>query len=96
MQRLAIIVEFEIAPLRMDEFRNLVKDNAQKTISLEGGCRIFEVLEPVGFDNRFLLYEVYDSDRDFENHLASSHFLTFDEAARHLVERKTVKRLRFS
>ena len=44
----------------------------------EPGCRQFDVCESPAEPGKVFLYEVYDSEADFQAHLAAPHFLQFN------------------
>lgn len=86
-----IWVDFKIDPLFMEEFMALVRDNARTSLSLEPGCRRFDVLAPLPPHDAVSLYEIYDSEAAFQAHLASSHYRSFAEAVAPAVRRKEVR-----
>ena len=53
------------------EFTRLVKRHASNTMTREPGCISFEVSVDRDDPRRFLFYEVYVSEADFEAHLES-------------------------
>ena len=88
-----VLVRFKLHPGSRDPFEALVKANAATSVSQEPGCLRFDVL--VGeTENEVVLYELYDNERAFADHLASAHFKSFDAASAGLVAGKTVERLR--
>jgi (4S)-4-hydroxy-5-phosphonooxypentane-2,3-dione isomerase len=88
----AITVEFEVEPTAFPDFLRLVKDNAAQSVKNEVGCTRFDVLTPAGQhpQRTVLLYEIYVNRAAFDVHLASAHFLSFDQATKTMVTRKTV------
>jgi autoinducer 2-degrading protein len=96
-RRLVILVDFELHPGREPEFRRLVLENAAASLRDEPGCRLFDVLTPEGGPADWIvLYEIYDDAAAFDAHLATPHFVVFNEATAPLVARKTVHRLGFA
>lgn len=87
-----ILVEFDIASGRFDEFLRLVRENARLSVKQEPGCRRFDVLLPPSPADRrrVVLYEIYDDRGAFDIHLKTAHFLDFDEATRPMVTGKRV------
>ncbi len=63
MDAQAVIVEYEIAEGRAEEFRALITDHARRTLEEEPGCLRFEVLEPIedgkAAPNRMMVSELY-------------------------------------
>ena len=94
-ERFAITVAFAVKPSWRAHFLKLVRINAAASLKVEVGCLCFDVLAPFKGDGTdILLYEVYKDRAAFESHLASSHFLTFDEATRDMLLAKTVSEFR--
>ncbi|WP_159717748.1 putative quinol monooxygenase [Geminicoccus flavidas] len=93
MSPFIIIVEFVVAPADTARFRQLMVENAARSLADEPGCRQFDVCNPVGEQERFILYEIYDDEAAFQAHVRSPHFLKFDAAVAGMVLRKTVTQL---
>jgi autoinducer 2-degrading protein len=92
MKGLAIIVDFRLQPGMRPRFRRLVDHNARLSAGREPGCRRFDVVEPHDQPDRVLLYEIYDNDAAFEDHLRSAHFIQFDAESAPMVVEKAVIR----
>ncbi len=90
MAEYAIIVDFRLKPNTRKLFRRLVDANAVTTLGSEPGCRRFDVLEPLGEDDRVVLYEIYRDRPAFEDHIRTPHFAAFDSAVAGLVASKSV------
>jgi len=88
----AITVVFELEDGAFDVFHPLICENAAQSVALEPGCLRFDVLTPQGgpAPSEVLLYEIYVDRAAFDLHLASPHFLAFDEKSRHLVRGKMI------
>ena len=83
-----VTVVFEIAPDRVEAFRDAVDAQAAASLT-EAGCHRFDVSEDVD-RGRVLLYELYADAGAFDLHLATPHFAHFDAAVRDWVLAKTV------
>jgi (4S)-4-hydroxy-5-phosphonooxypentane-2,3-dione isomerase len=95
-RRLVILAEFELHPGQEPEFRRLVMENAAASLRDEPGCSQFDVLTPEGGPGQnIVLYEIYDDAAAFDSHLATTHFVKFNQATASLIARKTVRRLSF-
>ncbi len=69
----ALLVNVEIDPSRLDEFREVMEIDARGSVTNEnGGCLAFDVLE-LG-DNKFMFYEVYKNEAAVEFHKSTEHF----------------------
>ncbi len=88
-----ILVRFILHPGAGSAFEALVMANAAASVAGEPGCRRFDVLAGETEDE-VLLYELYDDEPAFAEHLASAHFKSFDAASAGLVAGKTVQRFR--
>lgn len=95
MKSLVVLVEFSIRSESREEFRRLINENATASLR-EPGCRRFDVLAPDGeHGDRITLYEIYDDDASFKEHMKTEHFHAFDSAsAPHILERN-IRLLRF-
>lgn len=70
-------VTFEVAPEHHDPFVERVRAFA-KDSRKEAGCNRFDVWCEHGQPGAVFLYENYKSRADFDAHLASDHFKSFD------------------
>jgi (4S)-4-hydroxy-5-phosphonooxypentane-2,3-dione isomerase len=86
----AVVVEFQLKPGALTEFRRLIDANASASMQNEAGCLQFDVLEPEDGENRVLLYEVYSDRSAFAEHAQTEHYKTFDTASGPLYLRKLV------
>jgi (4S)-4-hydroxy-5-phosphonooxypentane-2,3-dione isomerase len=75
-----VTVEFEIAPEHRDAFITAVKKQAADSLTLEPDCHYFDVclVERRGKEIVYL-YELYTDRAAFDAHLASDHFIAFNE-----------------
>ncbi len=89
--QLALIVEFTLRDGAGPVFRELVRENAARSLAREAGCLRFDVLRPEGTSEDVLLYEIYADQAAVDAHLASDHFRAFDAETRGLVAAKTVQ-----
>jgi len=85
----AVVVTFLVAPEHRAAFRSAVLENAAASLRLEPGCSVFDVCE--GADGtEIFLYEIYDSEAAFKEHLATEHFRRFDVLVTPWVREKRV------
>ena len=90
----AILVEFDLKPGVREAFMPLILENAQKSLSEEPGCLVFDVLSRADDNQRVVLYEIYRDKNAFNDHLQAPHFLDFDSAVSPLVSHKRVTELK--
>lgn len=95
MNRLAVWVEFVLQDGALGRFLALVQENASASLMRETGCRQFDVLRPQDPDIDVALYETYDDETAFAEHLASAHYASFARLAEPLVRSKRVRKLAF-
>ena len=84
------MVEFTIAPGKLDEFERLIVENATRSVADEPGCLRFDVLRSLERPDTIVLYEVYTDAEAFEAHKRSAHYLSFDRASAPQVSAKRV------
>ncbi len=90
---IAIVVEFRTSPGRRAEFLDQVCENARQSMLLEEGCLGFDVCVDPSDENTVLLYEIYSDMEQFQQHLASPHFRSFDALTQSCVASKAVRNL---
>jgi (4S)-4-hydroxy-5-phosphonooxypentane-2,3-dione isomerase len=96
MWPLVVLVEFLVNPSFVAQFRDLIAANATTSLKHEIGCKRFDVLVDPEEPRRFVLYEIYEEQAAFDEHLASSHYLSFADAIENELEQRSVRRLAFS
>ncbi len=63
MNRIALVVEFDVKPEYRSEFEDVIRGHAGRTLEAEEGCLQFDVLIPQEEPDKVFLYECYrDSD----------------------------------
>jgi (4S)-4-hydroxy-5-phosphonooxypentane-2,3-dione isomerase len=95
MRPLVVLVEFLVKPSFAGRFRDLISANAKASLEREMGCRRFDVLFDPKEPRRFVLYEIYDDETAFDEHLASAHYRSFAAAIENEIEQRSVRRLAF-
>lgn len=86
----AVIVTFRVLPGYFGRFLPLMEENARKSLSLEPGCRVFDVCTDPDRPDEIFLYELYDDAEAFQTHLESAHFKAFDAEVAAMVADKQV------
>jgi quinol monooxygenase YgiN len=90
MSDFTIIVDFRLKPGARRAFRRLIDANAQLSAKREPGCRRFDVLEPIGEDDRIMLYEIYADRAAFDAHTKTEHYARFATESAALLASKSV------
>ncbi|HZZ21770.1 MAG TPA: putative quinol monooxygenase [Roseiarcus sp.] len=93
MQPFVVLVEFLANPSFIAQFHDLIAANAKTSLKRETGCRRFDVVVDPEESRRFVLYEIYEDEAAFDEHLASSHYRSFADAIESEIEQRSVRRL---
>jgi quinol monooxygenase YgiN len=86
-----VTVVFTIHPAHYPAFMQAMVGNARASLQDEPGCRQFDVCESPAQPGKVFLYDVYDSEADFQAHLAAPHFLQFNALTAPWVAGKVVE-----
>ena len=71
----ALVVSVEIDPVHIDEFKQVIAEDAAGSRDREnGGCYRFDVVEVEPGGNKFIFYEVYKDEAAITAHKATPHF----------------------
>jgi quinol monooxygenase YgiN len=76
MSGFVVTVALHVDPRDLGRFLELIGENARQSRQ-EPGCRVFDICAALGEENRIFLYEVYDDENAFEDHLRTAHYKTF-------------------
>ena len=87
-----VSVDFGTAPNNFDRFKKIMNENAKASVSNESGCREFNVYEVPASPNHLFLFEVYDDERAFQQHLNSAHYKHFNEVSAPIITSHTGSR----
>lgn len=85
-----VAVTFQIQPTWQAEFLRAVQANAAQSLQAEPGCLQFDVCVSLADPNQVFLYEIYTSAAAFQAHLATPHFVAFNQETQAWVEHKAV------
>ncbi len=85
-----ITVLFSIKPAYLDKFLPEMLANAATSLKQEPGCLQFDVCQSTENTNQVYLYEVYQHQQAFDEHLNSAHFLSFNETTKNWIEDKQI------
>ncbi len=90
----AVALQFQIGPEAWDDFMVLVKTHAASSRTDEPGCLRYDVCTDPKKVGDVFLYQVYKNEAAFGKHLATPHFLAFDEANTGMVLHKQMRTYR--
>lgn len=85
-----ISVDFGTAPENFARFKEMMKENAMSSVANEPGCREFDVYELANVPDHLFLYEVYENEAAFRDHLKSSHYKRFNEETASIIASRAV------
>lgn len=87
------LVQVQVRPELLDEFRSAILDNAARSVERDPGCHRFDVLQREDDPTRWAFYEVYDDEQAWLKHRASPHFLAFKAVSDRALVSRDVTRL---
>lgn len=90
-QLFAVVVTLTLKAGLHERFMPLMWANAKASLAEEAGCHQFDIATDPARPAEVFLYEVYEDRAAFEAHLGSTHFQTFDQATKDMIEEKQVK-----
>ncbi|GAB4391985.1 MAG: putative quinol monooxygenase [Kiloniellaceae bacterium] len=85
-----VTVVFTIRSEHLEDFRAAMARQAETSLRAEPGCRQFDVCYDPAAPTTCFLYEIYQDEKAFRAHLATSHFKTFDATVAPWVASKLV------
>jgi (4S)-4-hydroxy-5-phosphonooxypentane-2,3-dione isomerase len=88
-----VIVDFTVKREFFEQFRAAMVGNARASFDREPGCRQFDVCVAPEDPATIFLYEVYDDQAAFDAHLATPHFLAFNQMTSPWIADKRVRTL---
>lgn len=86
-----VVVEFIVRSEFAEGFHAAMIENAASSLRDEPNCEVFDVCRDPKRPDRIYLYEVYGTKADFDFHMKTSHFLSFDHTVRDWVAEKKVE-----
>ena len=85
-----ITVTFVVKANHVASFHDAVIAQARNSLSQEMRCQQFDVAVDAGDPSRVFLYELYDDEAAFQQHLETAHFKAFDATVGDWLESKNV------
>lgn len=86
-----VCVTFKIKNENIDQFMPLMLDNANASFEQEPECLQFDVCVDENDKSIVFLYELYNNEAAFKDHLVSPHFKEFDTAVADMIAEKKVQ-----
>jgi (4S)-4-hydroxy-5-phosphonooxypentane-2,3-dione isomerase len=96
MAEVALVVELEIEPDRLEEFLEVVRAHGARSREREPGCLRFDCLRPREAQSRVILVEVYADDAALESHWASDHMADYRRRVEGMIRSRTAHRCDFA
>ena len=92
-----MLVELDLDPARMDEFKAAAKEIGEASVRTEPGCRQYNVVFEKDNPARARLFEVYDSADALKAHVETAHFKKYFETTKDIIKsRKRIEHVSFS
>jgi quinol monooxygenase YgiN len=85
-----VTVDFQVASAHVEEFLCEVVANADCSLRNEIGCHRFDVTTDKNDRAHVFLYELYEDEQAFQDHLVTDHFKDFDKKVSNWVMSKKV------
>lgn len=86
-----LTVDFFVKPEHLGDFMPEMLSNAVRSLQTEPGCSQFDVSVSPADPNHIFLYEIYDDEPAFQQHLVSAHFTQFNEVTADWISDKKVE-----
>ncbi len=83
-----LVVELKIKPDHVEGFRELIANQARRSVADEPGCHQFDVSQAEEDASTFLAYEVYTDAAAFDAHTQTEWFAEFLERAKLMMGRE--------
>lgn len=94
---IVLIVELEIDPAQLEQFKVAVKENGEAAVTVEPGCREFNAVFEKDDPTHVRLFEVYDNSDALKAHSETAHFKKYAELTKDMVKsRKRIQHVAFS
>lgn len=87
-----VTVRFTVLAGEVERFIALMGENARLSVSLEPGCRQFQLSRTPEAPREFFVYEAYDDLAAFQAHAATEHVQRIAPALGPLIEAKDVRK----
>ncbi len=78
----AVLVKLRIKPENVDDFMREVLADARGATQKEPGCLQFNVIKHESEPTSVMLYEIYKSKADYENHRTMPHYIKWRDAVK--------------
>ncbi len=86
-----ITVYFKIHEEHLSNFMESMKQQAKDSLTHEANCFYFDICQSESDPTSIFLYEIYNTEQDFKDHLASEHFINFNQkTATWIADKKVV------
>ena len=86
-----VTVKFIISTSFLAQFMEAVQKQAKDSLDIEHECHYFDVCTSQEKNNEVFLYEIYETDKSFDDHLLTNHFKNFNQKTSDWVVSKKVE-----
>jgi quinol monooxygenase YgiN len=81
-----LVVELEIDPSQLEQFKAAIKENGETAVRVEPGCRGFSAVFEKDNPTRVRLFEIYENADAFKAHLETAHFKKYADTTKDMVK----------
>jgi quinol monooxygenase YgiN len=81
-----LVVELEIDPSQLEQFKAAIKENGETAVRVEPGCRGFNAVFEKDNPTRVRLFKIYENADAFKTHLETAHFKKYAETTKDMVK----------
>jgi (4S)-4-hydroxy-5-phosphonooxypentane-2,3-dione isomerase len=81
-----IVAEFTFDPAYRQQFIEASVMNGKASVATEPGCQRFDVLVHPEFDDKVILYEIFDDRAAFDHHHQTPHYFEWERLAKPYVK----------
>jgi (4S)-4-hydroxy-5-phosphonooxypentane-2,3-dione isomerase len=78
----AVLVKLQVRPENKEDYMRELLENARGAAQKEPGCLQFNIIRHESEPNSLMLFEVYKSEKDYQNHRTMPHYLKWREAVK--------------
>lgn len=83
------IAQLDVDPLRLEEFRAALEENASTSVHVESGVFSLHAVSLKDTLHRFLVFEMYKDEAAYNAHRETAHFRKFFESTHDMVTSRT-------
>jgi len=87
------LTETELGPDKIVDYKSLMKSEIKQAIAEDKGLLVTYLGKENNENQKLILFEVYDNEMDYQQHLQSNHFQKFQQAGQGMVVKQKVMKI---